>query len=103
MKKAYWRRSLLVHPDKNPHPQAQKAFQALNQAWKDVASAEHRLSTARKKEDRELQRQAEITAKKQQRQQEWTNVMQPGIDTMSTSLHSDVTLRGGKEQWHAAS
>lgn len=32
----YWKLSLLVHPDKCSHPQAQEAFMALNKAFKDL-------------------------------------------------------------------
>lgn len=32
----YWKLSLLVHPDKCSHPQAQEAFVKLNQAFKDL-------------------------------------------------------------------
>eukprot|EP00897_Mesotaenium_endlicherianum_P003367 jgi/Mesen1/3058/ME000018S02364 len=36
LKKRYWKLSLLVHPDKCSHPQAQEAFTSLNQALKDL-------------------------------------------------------------------
>ncbi|CAD6262843.1 unnamed protein product [Miscanthus lutarioriparius] len=36
MKKRYWKLSLLVHPDKCPHPSAQEAFVKLNNAFKDL-------------------------------------------------------------------
>jgi len=32
----YWKLSLLVHPDKCPHPSAQEAFVKLNNAFKDL-------------------------------------------------------------------
>ncbi|CAI0557142.1 unnamed protein product [Linum tenue] len=36
IKKRYWKLSLLVHPDKCSHPQAQQAFVKLNKAFKDL-------------------------------------------------------------------
>lgn len=36
MKKRYWKLSLMVHPDKCSHPQAQQAFVKLNKAFKDL-------------------------------------------------------------------
>jgi curved DNA-binding protein CbpA len=36
IKKRYWKVSLLVHPDKCAHPQAQQAFTVLNKAFKEV-------------------------------------------------------------------
>ncbi|GFP81361.1 gpalpp motifs-containing protein 1 [Phtheirospermum japonicum] len=36
MKKRYWKLSLMVHPDKSSHPQAQQAFVKLNKAFKDL-------------------------------------------------------------------
>ncbi|KAI5010496.1 hypothetical protein ZWY2020_012633 [Hordeum vulgare] len=36
IKKRYWKLSLLVHPDKCPHPSAQEAFVKLNNAFKDL-------------------------------------------------------------------
>jgi preprotein translocase subunit Sec63 len=36
IKKAYWRLSLLIHPDKCTHPGANEAFQALSRAAKEL-------------------------------------------------------------------
>ncbi|BBG99536.1 DNAJ heat shock N-terminal domain-containing protein, partial [Prunus dulcis] len=36
IKKRYWKMSLLVHPDKCSHPQAQQAFVKLNKAFKEL-------------------------------------------------------------------
>ncbi|KAL0645702.1 hypothetical protein Bca4012_043993 [Brassica carinata] len=40
MKKRYWKLSLLVHPDKCSHPQAQEAFVLLNKAFKELQDPE---------------------------------------------------------------
>ncbi|KAA3486980.1 calponin-like proteiny domain-containing protein [Gossypium australe] len=36
IKKKYWKLSLMVHPDKCPHPQAHQAFIILNKAFKEL-------------------------------------------------------------------
>ncbi|KAL3638735.1 hypothetical protein CASFOL_016642 [Castilleja foliolosa] len=42
MKKRYWKLSLMVHPDKSSHPQAQQAFVKLNKAFKDLQDPDKR-------------------------------------------------------------
>lgn len=42
MKKKYWKLSLLVHPDKCPHPQAHQAFIILNKAFKELQDPDKR-------------------------------------------------------------
>ncbi|KAK7279718.1 hypothetical protein RJT34_24775 [Clitoria ternatea] len=42
IKKRYWKISLLVHPDKCPHPQAHQAFIKLNKAFKELQDPEKR-------------------------------------------------------------
>ncbi|KAL6512106.1 hypothetical protein OROGR_021703 [Orobanche gracilis] len=42
MKKRYWKLSLMVHPDKSSHPQANQAFVRLNKAFKDLQDPDKR-------------------------------------------------------------
>ncbi|GLU16396.1 hypothetical protein SLE2022_328320 [Rubroshorea leprosula] len=42
IKKRYWKLSLLVHPDKCPHPQAHQAFIILNKAFKELQDPDKR-------------------------------------------------------------
>lgn len=42
IKKKYWKISLLVHPDKCSHPQANQAFIKLNKAFKELQDPEKR-------------------------------------------------------------
>ncbi|XP_061366608.1 uncharacterized protein LOC133309797 [Gastrolobium bilobum] len=42
IKKRYWKMSLLVHPDKCSHPQANQAFIKLNKAFKELQDPEKR-------------------------------------------------------------
>lgn len=36
IKRKYWKLSLMIHPDKCDHPNADDAFQAISQAAKDL-------------------------------------------------------------------
>ncbi|KAK8317972.1 hypothetical protein V6Z12_A13G143900 [Gossypium hirsutum] len=42
IKKKYWKLSLMVHPDKCPHPQAHQAFIILNKAFKELQDPDKR-------------------------------------------------------------
>ncbi|GMY17856.1 DNA ligase 1 isoform X2, partial [Fagus crenata] len=42
IKKKYWKLSLLVHPDKCPHPQAHQAFIKLNKSFKELQDPDKR-------------------------------------------------------------
>ena len=42
MKRAYRKLSLKAHPDKNPSPDAEKAFQAVNKAWEILGDEQKR-------------------------------------------------------------
>ncbi|NWS47657.1 DJC14 protein, partial [Probosciger aterrimus] len=42
LRRAYRRLAVLVHPDKNEHPQAEAAFKVLRAAWDIVSSPERR-------------------------------------------------------------
>ncbi|GMH43115.1 hypothetical protein BSKO_11037 [Bryopsis sp. KO-2023] len=78
VKKKYWRLSLMVHPDKCPHPKAQQAFQAVNAAFKKLGSAAGRASVRSEKEDAQLRQQAQEEAEQMLRQQQWDVVRSGG-------------------------
>ena len=46
VKKAFWRLSLLIHPDKCQHPRANDAFQAVTKAAEALQVSIHGLATA---------------------------------------------------------
>lgn len=62
IKKRYWKLSLMVHPDKCPHPQAQQAFVKLNKAFKDLQDPDKRktLDENIKKKEEEEEMKAEL-------------------------------------------
>jgi DnaJ-class molecular chaperone len=59
IKKRYWRLSLLIHPDKCAHPQANSAFQAVSKAAKVLGDAGERRALDAQREDEELRKYAE--------------------------------------------
>ncbi len=59
MSRAFRKASLRVHPDKNPSPEARKAFDALNAALKALLDASGRGEFLRSEGERLLQ---ELTA-----------------------------------------
>ncbi|XP_006644240.1 uncharacterized protein LOC102719711 [Oryza brachyantha] len=71
IKKRYWKLSLLVHPDKCPHPSAQEAFVKLNNAFKDLQDPEKRGVIDEKIKKKEEMEQFEIELKAMREAAEW--------------------------------
>eukprot|EP00891_Asterochloris_glomerata_P008158 jgi/Astpho2/8158/Aster-03090 len=71
IKKRYWRLSLLIHPDKCPHPRAHDAFQAVSKAAKQLQDATGRREVDQGLEDARLRRIAEELAKGEETQRQW--------------------------------
>ncbi|XP_020518629.1 DNA topoisomerase 1 isoform X2 [Amborella trichopoda] len=98
IKKRYWKMSLLVHPDKCPHPEAQQAFVKLNQSFKDLMDPEKRGVIDEKiKEKEELEEfKAEMQACREAAH--WRQIR-------GESLPGDEELLGGikpppkREEW----
>ncbi|XP_024395258.1 uncharacterized protein [Physcomitrium patens] len=67
LKKKYWKLSLLVHPDKCPHPQAHEAFMALNKAFKDLQDPTKKAEIDRKVAEERAREEfaAELQAKRE--------------------------------------
>ena len=59
IKQAYRAYALLVHPDKNPHPQAKAAFEAIQDAFRTLSSP-----LARGEYDKDFARKNKLTAKR---------------------------------------
>ncbi|WVZ70458.1 hypothetical protein U9M48_019127 [Paspalum notatum var. saurae] len=94
MKKRYWKLSLLVHPDKCPHPSAQEAFVKLNNAFKDLQDPDKRGvidDNIKKKEEME---QFEIELKAMREAAEWRRLQ-------GVSLEGDDELLAGPKLAHA--
>lgn len=71
VRKAYWRLSLLVHPDKCGHPAAHEAFQAVSKAAKLLQDAEMRKAHDAAAEDAALRKAALAAAAAAERQAAW--------------------------------
>ncbi|XP_042488425.1 uncharacterized protein LOC122068616 [Macadamia integrifolia] len=85
MKKRYWKLSLLVHPDKCSHPQAQQSFVKLNRAFKDLQDPDKRKvidDKIRLKEEQELFK-AELKARREAAQwRRLQGISMPGDDEL---------------------
>jgi curved DNA-binding protein CbpA len=71
VRKAYWRLSLLVHPDKCSHASAHEAFQAVSKAAKLLQDAEARKAHDAAAEDAALRKAAIAAAAAAERQAAW--------------------------------
>lgn len=94
MKKRYWKLSLLVHPDKCPHPSAQEAFVRLNNAFKDLQDPDKRGAIDEKIKKKEEMEQFEIELKAMREAAEWRRLQ--GI-----SLAGDEELLAGPKEAQA--
>lgn len=88
MKKRYWKLSLLVHPDKCPHPSAQEAFVKLNNAFKDLQNPDKRCAIDDKIKKKEDMQQFEIELKALREAAEWRRLQ-------GVSLEGDDILLAG--------
>ncbi|KAG8378403.1 hypothetical protein BUALT_Bualt08G0133800 [Buddleja alternifolia] len=71
MKKRYWKLSLMVHPDKCSHPQAQQAFVKLNKAFKDLQDPDKRKALDDKIKQKEEQEAFQVELKAMREAAQW--------------------------------
>ncbi|XP_010543358.1 PREDICTED: transcriptional regulator ATRX homolog [Tarenaya hassleriana] len=71
IKKRYWKLSLLVHPDKCSHPQAQQAFVLLNKAFKELQDPEKRKAMDEKIKLKEEQEAFKAELKSMREAAQW--------------------------------
>ncbi|KAJ4981028.1 hypothetical protein NE237_031865 [Protea cynaroides] len=85
IKKRYWKLSLLVHPDKCPHPQAQQAFVKLNRAFKDLQDPDKRKAIDEKIRLKEEQEEFKAELKAHREAAQWRRlqgISMPGDDEL---------------------
>ncbi|KAF3339972.1 Protein HLJ1 [Carex littledalei] len=98
IKKKYWKLSLLVHPDKCSHPDAQQAFVLLNKAFKDLQDPNKRGAIDDKLKAKEEQERFEVELKAMREAAQWRKIQ--GI-----SMEGDEELLAGpkeapkREEW----
>ncbi|KAF0916613.1 hypothetical protein E2562_007897 [Oryza meyeriana var. granulata] len=94
IKKRYWKLSLLVHPDKCPHPSAQEAFVKLNNAFKDLQDPGKRGVIDEKIKKKEEMEQFEVELKAMREAAEWRRLQ-------GVSLEGDEELLAVPKQAQA--
>ncbi|XP_018459038.2 uncharacterized protein LOC108829934 [Raphanus sativus] len=90
MKKRYWKLSLLVHPDKCSHPQAQEAFVLLNKAFKDLQDPEKRKAMDDKIKLKEEQEAFKAELRSMQEAAQWRR-------SQGISMEGDAELLAATE------
>ncbi|KAL1194926.1 Chaperone protein dnaJ 49 [Cardamine amara subsp. amara] len=90
MKKRYWKLSLLVHPDKCSHPQAQEAFVRLNKAFKDLQDPEKRKAMDDKIKLKEEQEAFKAELRSMQEAAQWRR-------SQGISMEGDAELLAATE------
>ncbi|XP_043689388.1 uncharacterized protein LOC122640299 [Telopea speciosissima] len=98
MKKRYWKLSLLVHPDKCSHPQAQQAFVKLNRAFKDLQDTDKRKVIDDKIRLKEEQEAFKVELKARREAAQWRRLQ--GISMPGDDELLEVTILPQKrEEW----
>ncbi|CAN0827044.1 GPALPP motifs-containing protein 1, partial [Linum grandiflorum] len=100
IKKRYWKLSLLVHPDKCSHPQAQQAFVKLNKAFKDLQDVDKRKILDEKIKQKEEQEAFKAELKGMQEAAQWRRlqgISMEGDDELLAQL--EVKVAPKRDEW----
>ncbi|XP_073031815.1 uncharacterized protein [Primulina eburnea] len=100
MKKRYWKLSLMVHPDKCSHPQANQAFAKLNKAFKDLQDPDKRKALEDKIKLKEEQESFQAELKAMREAAQWRRlqgISMEGDDILLAQL--DVKVAPKREEW----
>ena len=90
VKKAYWRLSLLVHPDKCDHARSKDAFDAVNAARKALADAASRAALDERLADETLMAEAAAEVGRRLKAAQWRKA------TGAAPLDGDAELLSGR-------
>ncbi|XP_058189917.1 uncharacterized protein LOC131307439 [Rhododendron vialii] len=99
-KKRYWKLSLMVHPDKCPHPQANQAFIKLNKAFKDLQDPEKRKALDEKIRLKEEQEEFKAELKAMREAAQWRRlqgISMEGDDVLLAEM--DVKVGPKRDEW----
>ncbi|KAL7208052.1 hypothetical protein ACSBR1_029915 [Camellia fascicularis] len=110
MRKRYWKLSLMVHPDKCSHPQANQAFVKLNKAFKDLQDPDKRKVMDEKIRLKEEQEEFKVLKEEMDvkvgppKRDEWMTTLpperKPGVPTQTTKFsRTSKDGRGDTSIW----
>lgn len=100
VKKRYWKLSLLVHPDKCSHPQAQEAFVKLNQAFKDLQDPAKRQAIDERIKLKEEQEEMKAELQAHREAAQWRRLQGISIEGDEELLAISVTKEAPKrDEW----
>lgn len=100
VKKSYWKLSLLVHPDKCSHPQAQEAFVKLNQAFKDLQDPAKRQAIDERIKLKEEQEEMKAELQAHREAAQWRRLQGISIEGDEELLAISVTKEAPKrDEW----
>ncbi|XP_059455708.1 uncharacterized protein LOC132185912 [Corylus avellana] len=100
VKKRYWKLSLLVHPDKCPHPQAHQAFIKLNKAFKELQDPDKRKLLDEKIKLKEEQEKFKAELKVMREAAQWRRsqgISMEGDDELLADM--DVKVEPIRDEW----
>ncbi|XVE60790.1 hypothetical protein DITRI_Ditri05aG0155300 [Diplodiscus trichospermus] len=100
IKKKYWKLSLLVHPDKCPHPQAHQAFIILNKAFKELQDPDKRKTLDEKIKLKEEQEEFKAELRAMREAAQWRRlqgISMEGDDELLAEV--EVKAPPKREEW----
>ncbi|KAK4601489.1 hypothetical protein RGQ29_010878 [Quercus rubra] len=100
IKKRYWKLSLLVHPDKCPHPQAHQAFIKLNKSFKELQDPDKRKAMDDKIKLKEEQEAFKAELKSMREAAQWRRlqgISMEGDDELLADM--DVKVAPKRDEW----
>lgn len=102
IKKRYWKISLLVHPDKCPHPQAHQAFIKLNKAFKELQDPEKKKALDEKIKFKEEQEKFKVELRAMREAAQWRRsqgISMEGDDELLAEPEIDVKVAPQRDEW----
>ncbi|KAI7738321.1 hypothetical protein M8C21_033436 [Ambrosia artemisiifolia] len=96
----YWKLSLMVHPDKCPHPEAHQAFIKLNKAFKDLQDPVKRKAMDDKIDEKEEKERFKLELKAMREAAQWRRlqgISMEGDDALLADM--DVKEEKKRDEW----
>ncbi|KAI3774500.1 hypothetical protein L1987_49058 [Smallanthus sonchifolius] len=100
IKKRYWKLSLMVHPDKCPHPEAHQAFIKLNKAFKDLQDPVKRKAMDDKIDEKEEKERFKLELKAMREAAQWRRLQGISMEGDEALLADmDVKEEKRRDEW----